>query len=308
MMSNTHHDPDLEILSALFDSELQGDAARFAMKRLGHDEQWRQAFGHWQLMGDALRGQAGTVAPSGFAARVAAAVSVEPTPVAVALATAVSAGPAVAVPATAASATTLSVAAGSRRKWIGGAALAASVAMVAMFVARPFSQDSSPTPGSARPAPTELATAPISAPVPAPAAITPSLPDTTLQVGAAVVAVAEVPRRASERRSRGQSQRAALRAPKRSAAAQAIASTTNATAVAANEPAQNSPVNPFHPQPAEAVSRPWPRAVLPASPATGAFTASYGTASSPSFYPFEPRLPNAADVAPASLNANGPRP
>jgi hypothetical protein len=45
--------------------------------------------------------------------------------------------------------------------------------------------------------------------------------------------------------------------------------------------------NPFAPQ--EALpARPWPRAVLPGTN-TGAFTASYSTGSTGSFYPFEPR-------------------
>lgn len=294
MMSNTHEPHDMQVqgmhgqgretLSALFDGELQGDAARFAMKRLGHDPQWRQAFGNWQLLGDALRGQASSVAPGGFAARVAAAVSAEPVHAA-APAAGVAAMPAGSV---------------ARRKWIGGAALAASVAMVAMFVARPFTSDSPTAPGAATPAPTELATVP----APAPVVSSPALPDTALQIGAAAVAAAEVPRRAGERRSRGQGQRVALRATKRQMAVPAIAG--NATAVAIAEPMQHTPTNPFRPQQVEVVSRPWPRAVLPASPASGAFTASYGTsvASSPSFYPFEPRLPSAIDAAPMPVNAD----
>ena len=299
-MPNPHHDLDMETLSALFDGELQGDATRFAMKRLGHDPHWRQALGDWQLVGDALRGQVSIPAPIGFAARVATAVSAEPVLVAAA-ATAVSG-------LSAASQAAASVS--SRRKWIGGAALAASVAMVAMLVAPPFSQDSVTAPGSVTPAPTELAVAPTSTPAEA-AAVTPSAPATAFQVGAAAVAVAEVPRRAAERRSRGQSHRAALRAPERQVAAPAIASVPTApTATAVHEPAPHSTVNPFRPQPAEAVSRPWPRAVLPAAPATAAFTVGYGssTVSSPSFYPFEPRLPHATEVAPAPINADGPRP
>ena len=290
-MPNPHHDLDMETLSALFDGELQGDAARFAIKRLGHDAHWRQALGDWQLVGDALRGQASIPAPIGFAARVARAVAAEPVRVA-AVATTVSGVSAASV--------------SSRRKWIGGAALAASVAMVAMFVAAPFSQDAVPAPGSATPAATQLATAPTSTPAEA-AAVTPSAPATAFPIEAATVAVAEVPRRAAERRSRGQSQRAALRAPERQVAALAIASAP--TAVAVHEPASHSTANPFRP-PAEPASRPWPRAVLPAAPATAAFTVGYGssTVSSPSFYPFEPRLPHATEVAPAPINADGPRP
>lgn len=294
-MPNPHHDLDRETLSALFDGELQGDAARFALKRLGHDLHWRQALGDWQLVGDALRGQASIPAPIGFAARVGTAVSAEPVPIA-AFATTVSG-------LSAASQAAVSVF--SRRRWIGGAALAASVAMVAMFVAAPFSQDAVTAPGSATPVATQLATAPTTTPAEV-AAVTPSTPATVFPIGAAAVAVAEVPRRAAERRSRGQSQRAALRAPEQQVAALAIAS---ATAVSVHESASHSTANPFRP-PAEPASRPWPRAVVPMGPATAAFTVGYGssTVSSPSFYPFEPRLPHATEVAPAPINADGPRP
>ena len=277
MMSNTHHDQDMrgrdmETLSALFDDELEGDAARFAMKRLGHDPQWRQAIGNWQLLGDALRGQAGGVAPEGFAARMAIAISAEP-------AGGVGGQPAL-VPTAAVGAATM-----TRRKWLGGAALAASVAVVAMFVARPFSQDSSTTPGGVTTAPTELATVPTPIQAP-PAELVRASPDAALPMGAAALAVAEAPRRAGERRSRGQSQRAA----KRRTAAPAIAS---AAAVVAVSGSLHSAANPFRPQQVEVISRPWPRATLPGSPTTGVFTASFGSGatSSPSFYPFEPSLP-----------------
>lgn len=300
MMSTTPYDQDMETLSALFDGELQGDAARFAIKRLGHDVRWRQALGNWQQVGDALRGQAGMPAPGDFAARVLAAVSAEPAAVAASM------------PSAAASSAATSAAARiptpARRKWIGGAALAASVAMVAMFVARPFSQDAANTPG---PAATEFAAAP-SAPIdgPAPGEAAPSAPDAAMQIGAAALAVAEVPRRAGERRSRGQSQRAALRAPMRQPSP-AVANAAPGTAMAVAEPLQSpSSVNPFHPQHPEIVSRPWPRAVLPAASATGSYTASYGsgTLGSPSFYPFEPRLPNTTEAAPAPINLDDLQP
>ncbi|MDQ3270392.1 MAG: sigma-E factor negative regulatory protein, partial [Pseudomonadota bacterium] len=58
---------DRESLSALFDGELQGDAARFAYKRLARDVRWRQSCGNWQLAGDVLRGRATAPAPRGFA-------------------------------------------------------------------------------------------------------------------------------------------------------------------------------------------------------------------------------------------------
>ncbi|HEY4556450.1 MAG TPA: sigma-E factor negative regulatory protein, partial [Lysobacter sp.] len=69
---------ELENLSALHDGELHGDAARFALKRLGHDAEWQQACGRWQLMGDVLRGRATSAASDDLSARIASAVAVEP--------------------------------------------------------------------------------------------------------------------------------------------------------------------------------------------------------------------------------------
>ena len=44
-----------ETLSALFDGQLEGDAARFALRRLEHDAGWRETCGRWQLAGDQAR-------------------------------------------------------------------------------------------------------------------------------------------------------------------------------------------------------------------------------------------------------------
>lgn len=276
MTSNRTHD-DRETLSALFDSQLQGDEARFALKRLGHDAQWRQACGRWQLYGDVLRGQAGAVADGGFADRVAVAVARE-TP----LQSTVTSTPARAV--------------STHRGWIGGA-LAASVALVALFVARPFSEENAPTSGDA---PAQVASAPVSGSTlpAAPEIRTPAptpVPQAPQVAGlAAAVAVAEVPRRAAERRaSRGQSQRAALRAG-RQQTLPAVATAAAPSAVAALESTTPAPAstNPFHPEHAEVASRPWPRAVLPQySGGDAGMTASFGnTSSSRSFYPFEPQV------------------
>src|SRR5690606_20014879 len=135
-----------------------------------------------------------------------------------------------------------------RRRWIGGAALAASVAMAALFAVRPFSQSgdlpSSPprvaaTAGSLA-APVDgdagttgqLAVHGSGAPASAPDTI-PEAPGTEIGLAAAAVAVAEVPRRAGERRSRGQSQRAAVRNSRNQVAASATAVVSSAsTAVA----------------------------------------------------------------------------
>jgi len=270
---------DRETLSALFDGELRGDSARFALKRLDHDADWRDACGRWQLAGDVLRGQAMAPAPVEFAGRVAAALGNEPVAV-------------------------VAEARPMRGRWIGGAALAASVAVAALFVTRPFAP-TAPTPAGpiaaagAPAAPAAAASNPADAGPALRVATTLPAPDETgrngsaeplapaggIALAGAAVAVADAPRRSS-RRSAGE----------RGTDRPVLPATAEArdTAVAAAEPLPQGDaagtVHPFLP-PDEIVARPWPRAVLPAYRASGAFTASYDGASgpeAPSFYPFEP--------------------
>ncbi|MGQ4583195.1 RseA family anti-sigma factor [Lysobacter sp. F60174L2] len=310
MSTTQHHDADRETLSALFDGELQGDSARFALRRLDHDPQWREACGRWQLCGDVLRGQAGAVAPAGFAERVGAALAQE----------------AVAQPATAVARATP-----VRRRWVGGAALAASVAVAALFVVRPFSQSgdlpssapqvaatagstAAPVDGEAG-ATAQFAMQEPAAPISAPNTI-PEAPGTEIGLAAAAVAVAEVPRRAGERRSRGQSQRAAVRNSRNQVESPAMAAVASpSTAVAATidpSPAliQPSSTHPFLPQ-GEIVSRPWPRAALPDYPTGNTFTAGFSgrpvvappAGPTSPFYPFEPLI----EPQPESATAPGAR-
>ena len=86
----------------------------------------------------------------------------------------------------------------------------------------------------------------------------------------AALAVADVPRRLATRRSRGQSQRAALRSPAR---VEAPSGRGGGDAV------RHAPtvVDPFSGQQVRLPNRPWPRALLPAAPANGAFTVDYGS-------------------------------
>ncbi|QWP76039.1 sigma-E factor negative regulatory protein [Lysobacter sp. K5869] len=313
MTSTPLHGDERETLSALFDGELD-DGARFALKRLGHDAQWREACGRWQLCGDVLRRRAhGAAEPApgfaaqGFAERVAAAIQAD---------AALQASQAAASAAPAATEVKPRKAAGSRRGWFGGAALAASVAVAALFVARPFS-DETPA-GAGDPAqvaaqaaqPTQPAPQPV--PAPAPQAVAANTPaetgltsaDATGLAAGAAVAVAELPRRLNERRSRGQSQRAAVRASERQSqeAPLQVAAAGGASMVADARAgsAANSGANPFRPQQSEApASRPWPRAALPNYPSNSAYTASYGSSAvSPSFYPFEPAQEAAARTRP----------
>ena len=238
-------------LSALFDGELGRDEARFLRKRLEHDVELAACVSRWQLAGDILRGQATAAAPAGFAAGVAAAVAAD-----------VQSAPAAA-------------AASRTRRWIPGAALAASVAVVAMFMARQ-SPDLLP---AEQPAPVEMAsTAPapaLPAPVQDPAPATPQLPDAAAQLAAATVAAVEVPRRAAARRassSRGQAQRAAATRTARVEQPQVAA--VAGSGIAGTSIASADATNPFAPEAATIASRPWPRALLPN--ASSAFNVGYG--------------------------------
>jgi hypothetical protein len=126
----------------------------------------------------------------------------------------------------------------------------------------------------------------------------PDAPDQAAQLAAAV-AVADVPRKVLARRSRGQSQRAARRAIRESAQAPIAVAANAAPAVDATA------VDPFSGQVVRLPNRPWPRALLPGSPAIGAFTVDYGSrggevASPHPFYPFVPTAtPTPSDDAEA---------
>lgn len=258
-------------LSALMDGALSPDEARFLLRRLQHDEELAGCWTRWQLCGDVMRGRASMLVPADFSQRVARAIATDAAPA------------------------RRGIGASSWARWGGGAALAASVAMMALFVAR----QTPDTPMTVQAPSRIVAAAPASASATAPVTATPA-PDTATQLAAAM-AVADVPRRVAARRSRGQSQRAAFRTSARGAESQvAIAGGTpvNAPAVAAG-----AVINPFAPN-TTLPSRPWPRALLPNAPASGAFTVDYGSsaATSPSFYPFAPRL--AAGVSAAATHAD----
>src|SRR5690606_2285240 len=181
-------------LSAMLDGELLPDQARFMLRRLEHDTELAACWERWQVCGDILRGRHEALLPADFSRRVADAIGGQDQ-----AAHAVAGEEAARRPRWA--------------RWGGGAALAASVAMAALFVGRQAPElESEPaheqmqvvasaaTPDAATRAPV----------VPEPAPVAPA-PDTASTLAAAV-AVAEVPRRAAERRaSNAQQQRAAAR-------------------------------------------------------------------------------------------------
>lgn len=280
-------------LSALMDGELVADEARFLLRRLQHDQDLAGCWERWQLCGDVLRGQGRAPAPTGFAERVAKAVAAE----------------SMAAPGAA------HAAAGRPRnllaRW-GGGALAASVALVALFMAR--QQGPQPTPAGEETQVASAQAAPSVAPAQNPAA---PAPDAEAYAAAAVVAAASLPRRQGNaaRRSATRNQQAA-RSAQRVARAEApvratgtLPVTGGATNALATAPLHAS-TNPFsHPsQDASAVvpARPWPRSALSAYPsATGALTTGYSSESAGrTFYPFEPRP---QQTPPVELPTDAPR-
>lgn len=281
-------------LSALMDGELSPDEARFLLRRLQHDDELNACWERWQLCGDVLRGQARAPAPEGFAAKVALAVAAEARQ-------------------PAANQDSAHASRGRLARW-GGGALAASVALVALFMAR----QQVPQEDAAASAPA-VATVP-SAPAEDTAIAAATDTGGTLADGAgaaeqalasaatAAVAVASVPRRAdaASRRSATRTQQAA-----RSSAARIVREPVRAVASArppvAVPPSAIAPVSPANP-PATAIARttdpfspapvvvpqarPWPRSTLSQYPASGAFNAGFSSDSGArTFYPFEPSPP-----------------
>jgi negative regulator of sigma E activity len=275
-----------EQLSALFDNELALDEARFLERRLQHDAALAGCVSRWQAIGDAMRGQACALAPAGFSDRVALAVAAEAGPVAAPRAEG-----------------------RMRRAWMPGAALAASVALVALFATRQVADapdGQAPAAQVAQAAvPDGLATPAPATPAQSPRPPAPQAPAPAAAQLAAAVAVAEVPRRAAATRrasvgSRGQSQRAAATRVSRAAEAQpqfavAAATPSNSSALQAAVARQN-PFAPAEAAQRAVVSRPWPRALLPNASA-GTFNVGYGSVqpavpqdAGETFHPFRPRI------------------
>lgn len=253
-------------LSALIDGALSPDEARFMLRRLEHDEALAGCHERWQLLGDVLRGQACAPAPMDFAARVRGAVAAEPAPLA----------PVAPVERN-------RERRGGWRRWGGGAALAASVAAVAMFMTREQLPSQTPLDAPATTIIASQAELPPSAPAAAPAA-----------------AVAAASRRqdvaAVRRASATRTQQAARSAGERSAEPQrAVASQAAPVPVL---PAATARALPFG-DVAALQAKPWPRSTL-APAAGGALNASFSTQEpQAAFYPFEPRLQEVDPAAPA---------
>lgn len=249
-------------LSALVDGELPTDEARFLLRRLEHDGELSGCQERWQLLGDALRGRACAPAPAGFELKVREAIAAEARQM---------------PPASERQARR----AGWRR-WGGGAALAASVAAVALFMAR------GQLPGPAVPE-AVIATA---AQVPATAVVADAgqAPDAAaagLAAAAPAVAVASL-RRADASARRGSATRT-----QQVARSAAVRQAEPARAVAAQAPAPALRTDPFADPGNVLHARPWPRSTLSPALSNPALNASLPAAEGgAAFYPFEPRMPS----------------
>lgn len=290
-------------LSAMADGALAPDQARFLLRRLQHDHELASRWERWQVYGDAMRGHAHQLLPADFAERVSLALQDAPP-----------------LHATAGD--------GGRRlhalRWAGGGALAASVALVALFGLRPGGESMPGTvPADAAQVAASAAAEGVSAPLelqaPAQADTQPATNETApmaiaaggaLAAGTAATGAASVQRRAQQRTStataspasRAAVSRVAASVPAPSAPAPATRPASNAssapapvrivrsvggdTQLAAQAPLQAPRQLPSNdPFSTPVAPRPWPRAVLPGV-GQGAFNASFGEAVfAPASYP-----------------------
>lgn len=261
-MSNQHPDKfdahHRQQLSALVDGELPLEQARFLLRRLEHDDDLSRCQERWQVLGDVLRGQACAPAPAGFAERIQRAVAAEPRPL---------------------ESNATPVAHVRRRGWLrmgGGAALAASVAAIALFMSR----GQLPDPAVPSPPITVIAS---QAQLPPSAPRAPSAP---AAVADAALAVAAVPAAVTARRSSAtRNQQAARSVASRSA--EPVRALASQAPLAPTLPATTARALPFG-DVSSLQARPWPRSTLGEN---GAINASFRTQQPPAaFYPFEPRL------------------
>ena len=230
-----------EQLSALMDGALPADQTRFLLRRLQHDAPLAGCWERWRLTGEVMRGLAPAQRlPADFASRVSAALR----------------GDVVAVPVPRAARSPAWL------RWGGGAAMAASLAVVALMARQPAGElpSAAAQVASVAAAATRL-----------PAGALPEVPSPA-DAGAAVQAAAGAVAVASPRplRNRDVTQ---WRAPTRVQAApvRAPALDTQTAAAAGSSMLGNASTIP---QP-DIVTRPWPRSVLPQY-ASGGLAVGFG--------------------------------
>ncbi|WP_088061232.1 RseA family anti-sigma factor [Xanthomonas fragariae] len=253
-------------LSALVDGELNTDESRFLLRRLAHDEELAGCHERWQLCGDVLRGAASAPAPSDFAARVRSAIAVEPVPQ---------------------EHRTRRPAA--RWRWGGGAAIAASVAAIALFIARerlpqtalPASDMPVYATAAQMPAASQVPVTPVAPKVPV--APGPATPDDIVALAAAAPAAALAStRRGAATRNQQVARSVAWRQQQTPTRMVATATPAPATVTPA------APSNPFTHSDTTLQPRPWPRAALSGAGERPLDASVRQSGQGAAFYPFEP--------------------
>lgn len=287
-----------EQLSAMLDGELAPDQARFLLRRLQHDRELGGCWERWQLCGDMMRGGSAMPLPGDFAERVRSALAED--------------GETVQAQARAAA-----QGRGRWLPWAGSAALAASVAAVALLVGR----GTGPAAGEAAVSFDSVVAAPAStlplAAEPQPGSPVPvSTDDGAGGTGALVAATAIAAVTAPARRGAAQRNPRQAIATRRQDRAVATETTEPAEAgLLANAqavPGQGSDAAPSLPatdnpllSDVQPQGRPWPRAIVAGMPVS-AFSVDL-QASRPSYNAFEPRLPKQQPESPPSA-AEAPAP
>jgi negative regulator of sigma E activity len=238
-----------EQLSALMDGALPADETRFLLRRLQHDDSLAECWERWRLSADVMRGLAPAQRlPADFASRVAASLRGEER-LAARTTEAVATGKAV-------------MRAPAWLRWGGGAAMAASLAVVAFMTQPTVLESPANLPHKAGVAIADtapslandtVALAPQRTPAPRAPAQDPAGTGIESQTAALASAVAVVAR--PGRNTRLGRQARAPQAPSLSTAANHVPSMETGIAVAADIPS-------MLPQ-ADIITRPWPRSVLP---------------------------------------------
>lgn len=249
-----------EQLSALMDGALPADETRFLLRRLQHDDSLAECWERWRLSAEVMRGLAPTQRlPSDFASRVAASLRGDALDAASTI-----------------NATSARKTAGRSSAWLrwgGGAAMAASLAVVAFMTQQPGLELPGNLPGNTTVAVTDTAlalasdaTANVNAKAPAPGKPAPQAPTQDPAAAgfesqtAALASAVAIMAKPSRNNRRGNAQVRAMQASAIQPAANDAQVAAVGTAVAASDPPPD--LQPLMPQ-AGIITRPWPRSVLP---------------------------------------------
>ena len=239
-----------EQLSALMDGALPADETRFLLRRLQHDDSLAECWERWRLSAEVMRGLAPAQRlPSDFASRVAASLRGDEMHSASTINTA--------------SVGKTSVRSPAWLRWGGGAAMAASLAVVAFMTQQAGPDSPGNQPGITMVAATnasaslasDVATAAPSKRAPQAPAQDPASAGFESRTAALASAVA-IMAKPSRNTRRGGIQVRSMQASASRPAVSDVQATSLETAVAVSD------IQPLMPQ-AGVITRPWPRSVLP---------------------------------------------